>query len=252
MFLPGLPADLIRACYTAAPGNELAAGKFDNRRSSAALAANTFGFFLARPCGMPALPGDPAIDWPPCHIGLEARLRFPWPGGRLPRLDAMIVTSQRLIGVESRRFEPFRTVRGGTLSQAYSQPIWGRRMTAYEALGERLRTEPARFRHVEAAELLRLAFGLRTAVHLDARRRGLAPVLLYLYAEPPRGPDGRVIPPAAHAAHRAELAVFGQAVAGDEVAFQTLSYRELLVAWRESPDSETAEHAAAVIRLFAP
>ena len=57
---------------------------------------------------------------------------------------------------------------------------------------------------------------------------------------------------AAHAAHRAELAVFGQAVAGDEVAFQTLSYRELLVAWRESPDSETAEHAAAVIRLFAP
>jgi hypothetical protein len=41
--LPGLPGELIRACYAAAPGNEIASAKFASPESSAALAASTFG-----------------------------------------------------------------------------------------------------------------------------------------------------------------------------------------------------------------
>ncbi len=47
--LEHLPADQILKCYETAGGDEIVSGKFANRESSAALAANTFGFFLDRP-----------------------------------------------------------------------------------------------------------------------------------------------------------------------------------------------------------
>src|SRR5690606_23597825 len=51
--LPGLPIDLIQTCYTAAPGNEIASGKFASPDSSSALVANTFGLFQLRPADLP-------------------------------------------------------------------------------------------------------------------------------------------------------------------------------------------------------
>lgn len=252
MFLPGLPVALIRACYAAAPGNEIATGKFDNRRSSAALAANTFGKYLGRPQDMPRLPSDTGEDWPPRQVQLEATLRFPWPGGRHPCLDVLITTARRVIGIESKRFEPFRSTRGPRLSDAYWRPLWGTRMMAFERMRDRLRDADEVYHYLDATELVRHAFGLRTMVHRDSRRRGLAPVLLYLYAEPAHAPDGREIGPEAHAAHRAELTKFARAVDGDEVTFCALSYRELLEAWAREDDPDVACHAAAVMRLFAP
>ncbi|MDR3537111.1 MAG: hypothetical protein P4L71_11485 [Acetobacteraceae bacterium] len=252
MFLPGLPIALIRACYAAAPGNEIATGKFDNRRSSAALAANTFGKYLGRPQDMPRLPAEPGDDWPACQVQLEATLRFPWPGGRHPCLDVLITTAHRVIGIESKRFEPFRSTRGPRLSDAYWRPLWGSHMKAFEELRDRLRDADETYHYIDATELVRHAFGLRTMVHRDPRRRGLAPVLLYLYAEPSNTPDGRTIAPEAHEAHRAELAKFARTVRDDEVTFCFLSYRELLDAWAADSDPDVACHAAAVMRLFAP
>ena len=55
--LPGLPIDLIRACYAGAPGNEIASGKFASPQSSAALAANVLGPFMARPAELQPPPG---------------------------------------------------------------------------------------------------------------------------------------------------------------------------------------------------
>jgi hypothetical protein len=71
--LPGLPIDLIRGCYAAAPGNEIAGGKFASPASSAALAANTFGPFLpgqpatatgGRGVGLAGVVGEPRGDAP--------------------------------------------------------------------------------------------------------------------------------------------------------------------------------------------
>ena len=56
-FLPGVPGTQVEAILNAAPGNEIKSGKFDRPESSAALAANTFGYFLDRPEDLPALPG---------------------------------------------------------------------------------------------------------------------------------------------------------------------------------------------------
>jgi hypothetical protein len=47
-FLPGVPEGLIRAALSRAGGHEITSGKFMSPESSAALAVNTFGWFLER------------------------------------------------------------------------------------------------------------------------------------------------------------------------------------------------------------
>ena len=77
-FLPGVPGEQIEAIYNAAPGKEIESGKFDSPESSAALAANTFGFFLNRPGELPPLPGCEDAEWPATSLALEKEVRFPW------------------------------------------------------------------------------------------------------------------------------------------------------------------------------
>ena len=114
-FLPGVPAAQVEAIFNAAPGNEIAIGKFDSPKSSSALAANTFGFFLNRPHDLPPLPGCDFVTWPAHSLNLEKTVNFPWRGGRHPVLDVLITTPSSLIGIESKRFEPFES---STLSDA--------------------------------------------------------------------------------------------------------------------------------------
>ena len=58
-FLPGVPAQAVLSALRRSPGNELASGKFASPESSAALAANAFGWFLDRPGQLPPLPDVP-------------------------------------------------------------------------------------------------------------------------------------------------------------------------------------------------
>ena len=132
LFLPGLPVELIQAAYLNAPGNEIASGKFASPESSAALVANAFGFFLMDPTTLPALPGTSDCGWPATSIVLESIVRFPWAGGRHPCLDVLIATRDALIGVESKRYEPFRTKAEAEMSEAYWRPVWGDEMNGYQ------------------------------------------------------------------------------------------------------------------------
>lgn len=225
--LPGLPAEAIRACYAAAPGNEIESGKFASPESSAALVANSFGWFLEQPEALPPLPGKEDLGWPATRVGLEAIVRFPWSGGRHPCLDVLIETGAALIGIESKRYEPFRPKAPPALSDAYWRPVWGSAMGGYEAVRDSLRDGRDDFRHLDAAQLVKHALGLRTAAENAGRR----PVLVYLHAEPKAWPDGRPIADDEHRAHGDEIARFAAAVAGDEVAFLALSYRQLLANW---------------------
>ena len=111
---------------------KLKRGKFDSPESSAALAANTFGFFLNRPQDLPTLPNCGHLAWPVHSLSLEAEVRFPWHGGRHPVLDCLVVTPSTLIGIESKRFEPFRNWNRVSFSPAYWKPVWGDRMKRYE------------------------------------------------------------------------------------------------------------------------
>ena len=84
----------------------------------------------------------------------------------------------------------------------------------------------------------------------DTRFRGKRPVLLYLYAEPERGPDGRPVPRAEINAHRAETTRFAEIVTGDEVVFHSCSYGALLPAWSAGPSVSARAHAGALVAQF--
>lgn len=161
-------------------------------------------------------------------------------------------TPTHVIGIESKRFEPFRLKSDASLSEAYWRPVWGNAMAGYQHLRDGLRNGTVRFARLDAVQLVKHAFGLRTAVHRNPSWQGRKPVLFYIYAEPAHWPDGRSIPNADLERHRSEIKQFKSVIAGDEVSFHMCSYREFLSAWADSPVPAVREHAGAVTACFAP
>ena len=127
-WLPGVPGEELEPIIDAAPGREISSGKFDSRRSSARLAANTFGYFFKKPRELPPLPHCEDTGWPARALAIEKEVRFPWRGGKHPWLDILITTWSALIGVESKRYEPFDIKGSNPLSDAYWRPVWGDRL----------------------------------------------------------------------------------------------------------------------------
>lgn len=227
--LPELPSAHIAARLSKSPGNEIASGKFANPESSAALAVNAFGWFIERPSTLPPFPGLPLSSWSPVRVDVEESLRFPWRGGLHPWLDAVVETDTQLIGVESKRCEPFRSKPKPNLSDAYWRDVWGDRMKGWQSVRNALHDGTLRFKHLDAAQLVKHSLGLLT----QANKRGRAPILFYIFAEPLEV-GGRAIQPSDHAAHRTEIGVLADMVSADEVAFLATSYPEWLSTWPEN------------------
>ena len=252
-FLPGVPGPQIEELLNAAPGNEVKTGKFDSPVSSAALACNTFGFFLKRLQVLPPLPGCKQYAWPATSLALEEKVRFPWGDGRHPHLDVLITTPSALIGVESKRFEPFRDRKDPSFSDAYWRKVWGNRMQGYEGIRDKLCADGKLYTSLDAAQLVKHAFALRTRVNQKAECQGLKPVLYYLYAEPEIWPANRMpVDQEKRAQHRKEIKEFAKEVASDEVRFISSSYRELLANWKQNRMPEIQAHAEAVVQRFSP
>jgi hypothetical protein len=224
-FLPGVPVSHILDRLAKAGGNEIESGKLASPESSAALAVNTFGWFVERPDCLPPFPGLVAV-FPAKLVDVEYCARFPWAGGRHPWLDAVIKAGSHLIGVESKRFEPFRDKKTVSLAAAYDRPVWGDHMTPYEQMRDELRSGAQRFHYLDAAQLVKHAFGLVT----DGARKGKQPVLVYLFAEPAHL-HGKPIASKDFTRHREEILRFSNLVAGAAVKFYALSYREWLETW---------------------
>jgi hypothetical protein len=241
-FLPGVPAAAVLAALGRSPGNELASGKFDSPDSSAALVANTFGWFLDRPGALPPLPGVPM--GPPESVEIEAEMRFPWAGGRHPWVDAVVTTATTLVGIESKRYEPFRPRKTSSFSEAYDSRDWGPGMARFAALRLALAGGRVAYRHLDAVQLVKHAYGLRT----QAVKRARGAVLVYLHAAPALWANGKPVDPAAIRQHATEVADFARAVKGDDVTFVPLRWADLLADWARHP--ATAAHAAAVTGWF--
>lgn len=251
-FLPGVPGEEIERIFHAAPGNEIVSGKFDSPESSAALAANAFGFFLKRGQDFPRLPRCEWVDWTGLSLSLEQEVRLPWRGGRHPILDALVITRSAFIGIESKRFEPFRGKTSTPFSDAYWRPVWGSHMEGYERIRDQLRENGQLYAFLDAVQLVKHAFALRTAVNRIPEYTSLTPTLFYVYAEPEFWPkSGKPAKEKDKVAHRAEIERFASEVATDEVQFTACSYRDVLRNWEESKDSGIREHVEAVIERFA-
>jgi len=244
-FLDGVPREHVLERLAKADGDEIGSGKLASEESSAALAVNTFGWFIERPDLLPPMPGmRPGAK--ALRVEVEYCARFPWRGGKHPWLDAAVETDAQLVGVESKRFEPYRDVKIIAFSKAYSRDVWGTKMGPFEAMRDALADGRERFRHLDAAQLVKHAFGLVT----QGQRIGKTPVLVYLFAEPARLGNAP-LPATAFAAHRDEIARFAVAVQGAQVSFHAISYREWLATWPSLP-SPVARHAAAIEDTFHP
>lgn len=239
--LPGVPEDYVRTRLSAAGGNEVASGKFASSDSSAALAVNAFAWFHHQPELLPALPGTEEAGWPAACVEVEYCPRFPWAGGHHPWLDAFVVTSTHIIGIESKRHEPFRDDKSIELSPAFDRPVWGADMGRFEAMRDSLRAGTRPYVHLDAAQLVKHAFGLVT----EARRiTGRHPVLLYLYAEPARWATDVL------RRHRHEIEDFDQAVQGAAVGFVAARWQDWLVRWARSSSTAVRGHGERLSERF--
>ena len=242
-----LPISEIVAAVERSPGNEIRSSKLASPESSAALAFNTFGFFIKRAGELPIIPCTEDCGWPATFVSIEQTAPFPWsPRGRHPWLDAFVETELHIIGIESKRYEPYRAKKFGKFSKAYWRPVWGDQMKPYER--DAISQGDSRFGRLDVAQLVKHAFGLRT----EGQRRGKAVRLVYLYAEPSIWPDGKEVNLLHMNEHMGELRQFGDEVSGAEVIFSACSYRSLLQQWRGQTDSEIRSHAENIVKEFYP
>lgn len=241
-FLPGVPVDYVLQRFALAGGNEVESGKLASPESSAALAANCFAWFAHRPHLLPPFPGVTA-NYPAVSVDIEACVRLPWSGGRHPWLDALIITPDDVIGVESKRYEPFRGAKKVSLSTAYDRSVWGKSMSGYQRMRDELRSGKTTFRYLDATQLVKHALGLRA----EGERTDKRPVLVYLFAEPAEL-AGKPIPATTHATHRTEIAAFANYVRNDEVQFYALSYADWTSTWEGRP--EVITHGRRLTRSF--
>jgi hypothetical protein len=139
---------------------------------------------------------------------------------------------------------PFTRLSGRSFSEAYWRPVWGTKMTGYECCRDEIRDYGGgRFTRLDAVQLVKHAFALRTAVHKEPEWVGKRPVLFYLYAEPERWPaDKGAVPLEDRVQHRAEVTEFWDMVRG-EVYF-------LGPIINASPEAARVESRAASRRRF--
>lgn len=113
--------------------------------------------FLERPGECSLFPAIADLAGPVRKVAIERELRFPWSGGRHPWLDAVLWTDNHVIGVESKRYEPFRDSKVAELADAYDRDVWGEGMAGWCAMRDLLRAEPRRYKHLDAAQLVKHA-----------------------------------------------------------------------------------------------
>ena len=252
-YLPGVTGVLIEEDFRQARSKEIEEGRFDSRESSSALAVNTFGLFRSRPRDLPPLPSCNDLEWPASSLYFEKKTHFPWTGGKHPQLDVLITAPSALIGVEAKRFEPFRDKPKVCFSDAFWREVWGNYMNGYEGMRDTLHDNESLFAHLKADQLVKHALGLLARTRPEKEYEGLTPTLFYLYAEPNLLPNSnKLIDDKAKALHREEVSKFAQSVEGDEVRFVACSYRDLLATWERSENPEIREHAKAVMQRFSP
>jgi hypothetical protein len=90
-----------------------------------------------------------------------------------------VISATHLIGIESKRFEPFRDAKAASFSTAITGLSGAIICSDMTQSGMRY-DWVLRYRHLDAAQLVKHAYGLVT----EGRRIGRKPILYYLFAEP--------------------------------------------------------------------
>jgi len=225
--LPGVDPVDFEAALRQGRGNELE-GKFLAAHSSSALAVNCFAPFRQHAEGLRLAGFKGFTDLrfeAKCPTGLN---------GTPPHLDVLVEGAERVVGIESKCTEPlslhtakFASAYRDRMDAALREGTWFAEML-------RLHETPAAYRWLDAAQLIKHAFGLARTYS------GRPSVLLYLFWEPANAGKFSVFQE-----HRREIAEFADRVQGSSPAFAAMSYRELWQEWADAdPPAWLAEHLA--------
>ena len=205
-------------------GKELES-KFCAAHSSAALAVNCFAPFKPRIADLAMQEGD---------IFEDLRFEYKCPTGLLgipPHLDVMLFGPGVVVGIESKLTE-YLTRHSAEFSPSYNMYIRDkRRDQGYFREMLRLMSEPDSYMYLDAAQLIKHAFGLSWMF----RRESVT--LLYIYWEPLNPESDPVF-----AQHRREVSEFAKRVEGSTPTFRAMSYDELWSNWRASESDWLSEH----------
>ena len=209
-------------------GNELD-GKFRAVHSSSALAVNSFGPFKRQIADLKILDAEPfgSLHFErKCPTGLR---------GNAPNLDVFLEGDSGIIGIESKLTEYLSRHRAN-FSTAYCEHIRDeRRDTAWFTEMQRLMKEPESYDWLNAAQLIKHAFGLTNPK--TETFRGKSAILLYLYWEP--------LNPARYSEfseHRREIKKFAKRVCGSSPLFRAMSYQELWSSWGQAAPDWLMKH----------
>lgn len=203
-------------------GNELA-GKFRAAHSSSALAVNVFAPFKQCPSAL-RLPGDTRFS----SLCFERKCPHGLAGRRSPNLDVFAdAEAGGVVAIESKCLEPM-TPHTASFAPAYDAEIRdARRATPWFREMIHLTQEPKTYRWLDAAQLVKHAFGIAHSVP------DRPSILLYLFWEP-SNPDEHPF----FGEHRKEVARFSDSVSGATPAFAAMSYPELWAQWAKSSQPE--------------
>lgn len=208
VIIPDFDADLRQGS-----GDELS-GKFRAPHSSSALAVNCFGPFKRHlsDLRLRGVDGFTKLYFEKkCPIGVR---------GTPPNLDVLIERADSVIAIESKCTEYF-SPHAARFSASYQTGIRdARRKTGWFQEMLRLIEAPRTYRRLDAAQLVKHAFGL---MHCYPGRRL---TLLYLYWEPLNAADYPLFEE-----HRREIAAFAVRTAGPHLAFASMTYNELWSFW---------------------
>jgi hypothetical protein len=210
----GVSRDLFEADYRAGAGHELD-GKMRAAHSSAALVVNTFAPWKKAPSTLylTNLTG---------FRSLQFEAVFPTGlGGTPPHLD-MFAAGPGPVAVESKCLE-YLTPKPPIFSPSYDTLTDVRRDSPWFRMIDLLRREPARFRYVDAAQLVKHALGLmRSPVAENV-------TLLYLYWEPLNYLEFPEFQP-----HRQEIASIQALLQGARPPLRSTTYAKMWEDWRST------------------
>ena len=206
-------------------GNELGS-KFRATHSSSALVVNSFGPFKRWIADLKILDTESfhSLHFErKCPTGLR---------GNAPNLDVFLEGKSEIIGIESKLTE-YLTSKSAKFSPAYEHIDDDRCKTAWFTEMLRLMKEPESYVWLDAAQLIKHAFGLTNPQTFC----GKSATLLYLYWEPLN--TARY---SEFSEHRREIEKFAKRVCGSSPSFRAMSYHELWSSWGQTAPDWLMKH----------
>lgn len=238
--VPGVDIEDFREDLSRAAGGELTdtpetPAKFCAAFSSSALAVNAFGPFRKNPARL-HLAGHACFRDACFEKTLPTGL-----AGTPPHLDFYARSDSAIVCVESKFLEPLWP-KTAKFAASYEEAMRELAEPQWALLYEELKRRPQKFRHLDAAQLVKHYLGMRNTLYDFAGTL----VLVYVFWTPKNAEEI-----SQYRLHQDEVAAFENDVMGGDVRFVAMSYDQLWNEWRKIRSDEICTHVSNLLSRYA-